>query len=307
MSITLYQNEIVEGEVVSEQSKIKEAIRGLLSEIDPLSQKKYEPTIVEFMEYSRLNPGPMAVCLSGYLGWLREKGLAPSTINTRRVAIRRFSEWLCRVGYLDQAELLKVKDVKGISHSGSKNGNWLTKDELKCLLESPDTSTQIGRRDKAVLSFLIGTATRRQEITQFKWNQLVSQNGTWIIKNAKRKHHRDQEAIVVPHSVKKVLDEYMPDRKGDDFIFTSYDKHGNSRGKLTAQTIYLIVKKYAEMCGVGHIAVHDLRRSSAQNMRSAGLELEQIQLSLGHASLVTTQRYLSQIMDLEAIAKAAEL
>lgn len=50
---------------------------------------------------------------------------------------------------------------------------------------------------------------------------------------------------------------------------------------------------------VGAIAPHDLRRTYAKLARKAGAELEQIQLTLGHASIETTQRYLGTDLDLE--------
>jgi len=44
--------------------------------------------------------------------------------------------------------------------------------------------------------------------------------------------------------------------------------------------------------GLEHIAPHDLRRTCAKLCHSNGGELEQIQFLLGHASVLTTERYL---------------
>jgi site-specific recombinase XerD len=308
MSITLYQaSEIVEGEVLQEQDKISFAIKGLMSELDPLSQKKYGQTIQEFLKFATDNPGPMSVVFSSYLGQLRDRGLASSTINGKRIAVRRFAEWAARVGYIDYIELLKLKDVKSIHTSGSKRGKWLTQEQLKCVLEGPDTSTLTGRRDKVVLAVLIGCAMRREEITQLKWNQLIQQGDVWIFENVKRKHGRTQEAIVVPGYVKQILDEYMPVHRGEDHILVSYNKFGTPRTSMTAQSVYNIVKQYTSRCGFEGISPHDLRRSSARNYRDSGLELEQIQLLLGHSNVAITQGYVNTIMDLEKIAHAAEL
>ena len=43
---------------------------------------------------------------------------------------------------------------------------------------------------------------------------------------------------------------------------------------------------------VGKLAPHDLRRTCAKLCRKAGGDLEQIQLLLGHASVLSTERYL---------------
>jgi integrase len=46
------------------------------------------------------------------------------------------------------------------------------------------------------------------------------------------------------------------------------------------------------------LAPHDLRRSYAKLAHKGRAALEQIQLSLGHASIVTTERYLGVRQDL---------
>ena len=55
--------------------------------------------------------------------------------------------------------------------------------------------------------------------------------------------------------------------------------------------MYLIVKGYAEKLGI-EIAPHDLRRTFAKLAHRGHSPLEQIQLSLGHESILTTERYL---------------
>src|SRR5215472_16244575 len=54
---------------------------------------------------------------------------------------------------------------------------------------------------------------------------------------------------------------------------------------------------WSELCcqrvGLEHIAPHDLRRTCAKLCHDRGGELEQIQFLLGHASVQTTEHYLS--------------
>jgi site-specific recombinase XerD len=61
---------------------------------------------------------------------------------------------------------------------------------------------------------------------------------------------------------------------------------------ITPQAVYDVVQTYAARAGLSCIAPHDLRRSFARLAFAAGSELEQIQFSLGHASVVTTERYI---------------
>jgi len=60
---------------------------------------------------------------------------------------------------------------------------------------------------------------------------------------------------------------------------------------MTAQAVYDVVKKYAALCGFD-LAAHDTRRTYAKLAEQGGADLRQISLSLGHASIKTTERYL---------------
>lgn len=61
--------------------------------------------------------------------------------------------------------------------------------------------------------------------------------------------------------------------------------------KLTQAGVWWLVKSYAEKLEID-IRPHDLRRTLAHLMRKAGAPIEQVQLTLGHASVKTTELYL---------------
>jgi integrase len=56
------------------------------------------------------------------------------------------------------------------------------------------------------------------------------------------------------------------------------------------------VVEYAQKIGI-QVAPHDLRRTFAKLAHKGGSPLEQIQLSLGHASIKTTEVYLGVDQD----------
>jgi integrase len=58
------------------------------------------------------------------------------------------------------------------------------------------------------------------------------------------------------------------------------------------------VRHYGEQIGIHNLAPHDLRRTFAKLAHKGHAALEQIQLSLGHASVTTTERYLGVRQDL---------
>lgn len=68
--------------------------------------------------------------------------------------------------------------------------------------------------------------------------------------------------------------------------------------RMSEQALYILVSYYARKLGLGKIAPHDLRRTYAKLAHKGGAGLDQIQLSLGHSSIQTTERYLGIDQDL---------
>lgn len=82
--------------------------------------------------------------------------------------------------------------------------------------------------------------------------------------------------------------------------FRSMNNGGELAGDLLLpQNIMEAVVKYGARIGVDNLAPHDLRRTFARLAHKGRAALEQIQLSLGHASIVTTERYLGVRQDLQ--------
>ena len=76
-------------------------------------------------------------------------------------------------------------------------------------------------------------------------------------------------------------------------LFRGVNKGDRLTGdSLTSQGVWRCVEKYSD------VAPHDLRRTYAKLAHKGGAKLDQIQLSLGHASLTTTERYLGVHQDL---------
>ena len=75
-------------------------------------------------------------------------------------------------------------------------------------------------------------------------------------------------------------------------VFRPIHKGGFLTGEtMTPQAVRDVVAEHGQALGVD-IAAHDLRRTFAKLAHKGGSGLDQIQLSLGHASIKTTERYL---------------
>lgn len=75
--------------------------------------------------------------------------------------------------------------------------------------------------------------------------------------------------------------------------------HIPAHSPLTPSGIMSIVQRIATAAGLPQLKPHDLRRTFAGMAKDGGADLDMIKHALGHASMVTTERYLSQIQNLK--------
>ena len=120
-----------------------------------------------------------------------------------------------------------------------------------------------------------------------------------------------EEVWPLPKDVKEAIDNYLKlDRKRREIAHSdgehSYliQPHTNYRTldfakALSTRMAQKIVKKWADYSRLGDLSPHDLRRTFAKLAHKGRAALEQIQLSLGHASILTTERYLGVRQDLQ--------
>jgi integrase len=82
-------------------------------------------------------------------------------------------------------------------------------------------------------------------------------------------------------------------------VFRPVNRGGTLAGhSLQPNAIWVAVQKYCGVVNIPGLAPHDLRRTYAKLAHKGQAALEQIQISLGHASIATTEPYLGVRQDL---------
>lgn len=227
-----------------------------------------------------------------YKADLQARGLSPATVNLRLAAVRKLARVAAEEGILDELVAERISSSEGVRMSGIRSGNWLTKIQAQTLLNAPDPRTLKGLRDRAILSVLLGTGLRRTEAASLSHKHLQKREGRWVILDMAGKGGRTR-TISLPDWAKGAIDAWVSasNTTGRE-IFRSVTRgdHIGSHG-ISAQTVRDVVHDYGQALGI-ELSPHDLRRTYSKLARSGGSDLEQIQISLGHASIQTTQRYL---------------
>ena len=168
------------------------------------------------------------------------------------------------------------------------------KDQANLLLNAPDPERLAGKRDRAILALLLGCGLRRGELLRLNVEDLEQREGRWVIPDMLGKGGRIR-TVTVPAGAKARLDLWLGAAGiTEGPIFRPINKRGvlaESRME-DEKAVWRLVLRYARQTELGKLAPHDLRRTCAKLCRKAGGDLEQIQILLGHASLLTTAAYL---------------
>lgn len=147
------------------------------------SKRAYEKALDDFMVWYQEvgTPGLNKALVQRYKTILQESGLAPSSINLRMSAIRKLSQEAADNGFMNQTLANGVARVKGVKQQGVRAGNWLMKDQAQDLINSPDTSTLKGLRDRAILAVMIGAGLRRSEVAFLTLEKIQQRESRWVI------------------------------------------------------------------------------------------------------------------------------
>jgi site-specific recombinase XerD len=281
------------------------AIGLVLDAVDsPHTRRAYQRALTDFLAWydAAGRPGLVKAIVQRYAAKLRQAGMSAASVNQRLSAIRKLAGEAADNGLLDGTLANGIKTVKGVRQEGRRIGNWLTREQAQDLLNTPDAATLKGLRDRAILAVLIGCGLRRSEAANLTMQHVQQREGRWVIVDLVGKRNKTR-SVPMPAWCKVALDAWtVAAGITEKRIFRSVHKGGYVDGEaMTDQGIADVVGEYTGRYTKewGFVATaHDLRRTFAKLAHKGGAGLDQIQLSLGHASIQTTERYLGVVQDL---------
>lgn len=282
----------------AETQAIRMVLDGLPSEH---SRRAYERALSDFFMWHRGvgRPALSKAVVQRYAAELREAGMAASSVNQRLSAIRKLALEAADNGALDPQVANGIRAVKGARREGRRTGNWLTREEAQDWLRAPDVRTLKGKRDRALLTVLIGCGLRRAEAAALTFEHIQQRDGRWVLIDLIGKRDKVR-SVPMSNWAKAAIDEWsMAAGISEGAVFRAVNKGDRVAGDgITPQAIYNIIVGYAEELKKKGVAPHDLRRTFAKLAHKGGAAIDQIQLSLGHESIQTTEEYLGVEQDL---------
>lgn len=250
--------------------------------------KFYGYTSLDAVPWQKLDVGSINL----FKTQLEQKGRSPNTINTYLRALRGVINAAWQIEQISDHQKNLLMTVKPVRGSRKPKGRALSPVESSRLIESCHAERDNGGvRDVAILSLGIGCGLRRNELAGLTLSgvDMESQSIRVIGKGNKEREVPASEIVFV--RLKRWLE--LRGEGGCDKVFCCLDKHGNIRvdKAMNPFAVFAMIKKRGKAAGLENFTPHDLRRTFATRMLDIGADISIVKEAMGHASIVTTQRY----------------
>jgi integrase/recombinase XerC len=250
---------------------------------------------------------------------LNKAAQARASVARKVSGVRAFLRYLRREGWLDGDPAGAVVAPR-LDRTIPRH---LSEAEMRRLLDTPDPTTPLGRRDRAMLELFYASGLRLSELVGLDLED-VHLSGRMLRVLGKGGKER---LLPFNRAAETALKEWLPDRERlRGLAGVGRDRAGaatlpgakrsrlgearatgrgrqsrpdrepvfvNARGgRLTGRSVHRLVRRYMMQCSQrAGISPHALRHSFATHLLQRGADLRAIQELLGHARLTTTERY----------------
>lgn len=245
--------------------------------------------------------------IRAFMGAMYQQGHARSSVARKLSALRTLIRFLRREGWID-ADPAALAAAPKREH---KIPAHLSIDEMSRLLDTPDVTTRLGRRDRAMLELFYASGLRLSELVGLDLEDVnLSARVVRVLGkgakerivpfNASTRHAirawlNDRAALCQPAiksqrpspNAEAARPKPRASNRQPEPLFV------NARGtRLTGRSVQRLVARYVAGCSTRFgISPHALRHSFATHLLERGADLRAIQELLGHVQLSTTQRY----------------
>lgn len=308
---------------------VKDALRAFVQHLalnrhlSPHSVRAYTSDVEQYLARTAASRGRKVSTLSlgdldaesvrVFVSELNRAEQARASVARKLSGVRTFLRYLVREGLI-------AHDPSGAAVAPKldrKVPRHLSEADMAALLETPDASTPLGRRDRAMLELFYASGLRLSELVGLDLEDvhLPARMVRVLGKGGK------ERLLPFNRSTEQALRAWLPDREGlrrehaasAPAPASAGRRLGEARatgrgradrrerepvfvnargGRLTGRSVHRLVTRYVAQCSTRTgISPHALRHSFATHLLQRGADLRAIQELLGHAQLTTTERY----------------
>jgi integrase/recombinase XerD len=233
-----------------------------------------------------------------FLTWIeQERKCGISTRNQRLAAVHAFFR------YIQIQAILSIPFKK----SGRPMVAYLTPEALKSILEQPNRSTSIGRRDLVLLVVLYDTGARVQELIDLVVKDIRLETPSII--SLTGKGHKTRHVPLMAKTTKMLFDYLTEHNLLNSATLDHPVFYNKQRRRLTRAGVTYIIHKYTKISKIqdviplpNKITPHVFRHTKAMHLLQANVNLIYIRDLLGHVNVTTTEMYARADTEMKRLA-----
>jgi integrase/recombinase XerD len=257
-------------------------------------------SLQDFCRVHRIEPPQLdGGTLTRYLESLADRGFAPTSQRRHLSAVRGLARELLDRGVIRRDPLLSGK----LTNLSRKLPRTLSRRDIEMLLETIDTSTVRGLRDRAMLELAYSSGLRVSELVGVQLPHLnlraglvtvpgkggkermvpLGRSAAGAIAEYLKRHEEELRCAAATASRRASL---KPARRSKALFITRLG------GPMTRQGFFKALKAWAATDRrLSWMSPHTLRHSFATHLLEGGADLRAVQEMLGHSDISTTQIY----------------
>ncbi|MDE7095638.1 MAG: site-specific tyrosine recombinase XerD [Anaeroplasmataceae bacterium] len=222
--------------------------------------------------------------INKYIASLKRANLSKQTISRKIIAIKEFHKFL-------NAESPSTDPAKFIDlpKASKPLPVVLSREEIAKMLDSIETDTPLGLRNKAMIETLYASGLRISELVGLSIADIHLREKYIIVIGKGNKERMVPLGDMAVIALRNYIEKGRPflSKKPGNTLFYNYQ--GNS---ISRQSLYKYIVKLAKDNGIEkEISPHTIRHSFATHLLEGGTDLRMVQELLGHEDISTTQIY----------------
>jgi integrase/recombinase XerD len=234
-----------------------------------------------------------ALLLLAFLDHLeKERGNSVRSRNARLAAIKTFLKY---AGHHDLDALATIERVLAVplKRFDRPMVGFLSRDEIRAIIEAPDASSWAGQRDRAMFSTMYNTGARVSEMLGTRWGDVVLEGQPAVHLHGKGRKDRSVPLWRATASLLRGWRRQLGEPPADTILFPNRSGGRMTRSNVT-QRLQLAVegagRKYPTLID-RPVTPHVIRHTTGMHLLQSGVDITVIALWLGHEDTATTHMY----------------
>jgi integrase/recombinase XerD len=220
-----------------------------------------------------------------------------NTVRSRNARLAALRSFLKYAAHHDFTALAVIEQALSIPMKRFEKPllGFLTRQEMRAILEAPDATTWAGRRDRALFNVMYNIGARVSEAIGLRIQDIVTTDGSAAVHLlGKGRKHRSvplwkPTTLLLRDWVKR-----LSDSRPEAFLFPNRNGGQLTRSNVAQRLDLAVISATESQSGnVGRsVSPHTIRHTTAMHMLQSGVDITVIALWFGHESPATTRMYL---------------